>query len=224
MAPSTRPKSTACWPRTTEGTFQPSRRDHYGGSDPPKGEGSWCAHKGAPATLPRCRTSGLKRGVAPSMMTRPARHLPDGGMARRAVRFCRGELEGFAAPLYRCGFGHLSGKAGHSGGGVPPLGERLRARTTSAHQAPFVECAPICRHGSDHHRVNPSILPPSALLPVLLITSFRPPCCSIVSQSPSSGSPGCPRRSHGDGVPPGSRSTSSTYFFSPKESQQLRNK
>ena len=128
MAPSTRPKSTACWPRTTEGTFQPSRRDHYGGSDPPKGEGSWCAHKGAPATLPRCRTSGLKRGVAPSMMTRPARHLPDGGMARRAVRFCRGELEGFAAPLYRCGFGHLSGKAGHSGGGVPPLGERLRAR------------------------------------------------------------------------------------------------
>ena len=58
-------------------------------------------------------------------------------------------------------------------------------RTTSAHQAPFVGCAPICRHNSDHQRVNPSILPPSALLPILLMTSFRPPCCSIVSQSPS---------------------------------------
>ena len=106
-------------------------------------------------------------------------------MARRAVPFCRWGSEGFAAPLYQCGFGHLAGKAGHRRGGVPPLGERLRARTTSAHQAPFVDCAPICRHRSDRQRVNPSILPPSALLPILLITSFRPPCCSIVSQSPS---------------------------------------
>ena len=48
-------------------------------------------------------------------------------MARRAVPFCRWGLEGFAAPLYRCGFGHLAGKAGHRRRRAPPLGERLRA-------------------------------------------------------------------------------------------------
>ena len=47
-------------------------------------------------------------------------------MARRAAPFCRWGLEGFAAPLYRCGFGHLGGKAGHRRRGVAPLRERLR--------------------------------------------------------------------------------------------------
>ena len=41
--------------------------------------------------------------------------------------FLPGGLEGFAAPLYRCGFGHLAGTAGHRRRRAPPLGERLRA-------------------------------------------------------------------------------------------------
>ena len=47
MDSTTRPKSTACWTRPTEGDFQPSRRDHCGGSDPPRGRG-----KGWPKACP----------------------------------------------------------------------------------------------------------------------------------------------------------------------------
>ena len=46
-------------------------------------------------------------------------------MTRRTVPFCRWGSEGFAASLYRCGFGHLGGKAGHRRRGGAP-GERLR--------------------------------------------------------------------------------------------------
>ena len=86
------------------------------------------------------------------MMIRPARHLPDGGMARGAVPFCRGGgLEGFAAPLYRCGFGHLAGKAGHRSRAGPPLGERpgpappRRTRHPSSIVRLFAGTAPTAR-------------------------------------------------------------------------------
>ena len=81
-----------------------------GGSDPP----------------PRWRTSVQKRGVAPSMMLRPARHLPDGGMARRAVSLSAGGVwRGSPLPFTGADLGILPGRPA-TGGGVPPLGERLR--------------------------------------------------------------------------------------------------
>ena len=82
-------------------------------------------------------------------------------MARRAVPFCRWGLEGFAASLYRCGFGHLGGKAGHSGGGVPPLGERL--------------CAP-------HHLGAPGTL---RRMCAYMPAPLRPPEAEIVDHSAS---------------------------------------
>ena len=62
MAPSTRPKSTACWPRTTEGAFQPSRRDHYGGSDPPKGRGAGAHMRAHQLLPPEAAAGGPKKG------------------------------------------------------------------------------------------------------------------------------------------------------------------
>ena len=65
---------SASWP-----TRLPSRRDQYGGSDPQKGS-VYRAPLCAPVNARRCRTSGQKRGVAPSTNT------PSRAARRRAGR------------------------------------------------------------------------------------------------------------------------------------------
>ena len=99
-------------------------------------------------------------------------------MTRRTVPFCRWGSEGFAASLYQCGFGHLRGKAGHRRrGGLREKGSG--PGTTSAHQAPFVGCAPICRHHSGRQRRKLSIIPPP------VDGRFPFPAWSILSTTPS---------------------------------------
>ena len=71
---------SASWP-----TRRPSRRDHCGGSDPPRRGGVSGGPKGGPLTPPRCRTSGQKGGVAPSTSTPLVRRTGRGGNTQGAA-------------------------------------------------------------------------------------------------------------------------------------------
>ena len=152
----------ASWP-----TRQPSRRDHCGGKRPPEGRVNR-ELRSETANPPRCRTSGQKRGVAPSTIppSRAARRRAGRGGDRRGRRptalYRRGLGESVPTRV-RCGFpGIASTTAARAAPSDSAVLWLPNACTTWMRHPTLVRWPPIRRHGLDPRRRKSSIDPAPA--------------------------------------------------------------